>query len=170
MKLIIILSNVSFACSFARSFALSSSIIPSFVSFISHNHNHNHNHSPSALKAYKGIDILSKASAATYDSQSSLLQTINDTMSPADKESLSSQLLDLDSSYPGGLLAYIEKARALLDAAVKGGNPFEGYTAMVPEGVDLSYKGGNLEKYEGAGLEVAKDTVFVLVAGGLGER
>ena len=121
-----------------------------------------------STQTFEGIQTLISASEATLNSQSSVLTAITE-MSDKGKSRISEQLLDLDSSYPGGLKAYIEKSQSLLQKAVEGGNPFEGYSPAVPAGVDLSYD-SELSSYEKAGLEVAKDSVFVLVAGGLGER
>eukprot|EP00518_Triparma_eleuthera_P003528 CAMPEP_0182460944 /NCGR_PEP_ID=MMETSP1319-20130603/5658_1 /TAXON_ID=172717 /ORGANISM="Bolidomonas pacifica, Strain RCC208" /LENGTH=336 /DNA_ID=CAMNT_0024660135 /DNA_START=206 /DNA_END=1213 /DNA_ORIENTATION=- len=120
------------------------------------------------LHSLPGLTILEDASKATGDSQLNVLNEIKLNKN-LNTKALSDQLVDLDNAYPGGLKAYIEKSRSLLKKAVEGGNPFEGYTAQVPEGVDLSY-GDDLDKYEEEGMRVAKDTVFVLVAGGLGER
>ena len=159
------------------------------------------------MHSLPGLTILEDASKATGDSQSNVLNEIKLNKN-LNTKALSDQLVDLDNAYPGGLKAYIEKSRSLLKKAVEGGNPFEGYTAQVPEGVDLSY-GDDLDKYEEEvrsggpergrrsastaervtiealssltadtdardqllqGMRVAKDTVFVLVAGGLGER
>lgn len=83
------------------------------------------------------------------------------------------QLADLDSSYPGGIAAYASKARTLLKESAEGGNPFEDYEAMVPEGETLSYDGEGTMSFSEAemlGVRGMADVVFVLVAGGLGER
>ena len=88
------------------------------------------------------------------------------------------QIADLDGSYPGGLPAYLSKARTLLKESADGTNPFEEFEAFVPEGESLSYEnpdanphtGMTFSQAEQAGLTGIGDTVFVLVAGGLGER
>jgi UDP-sugar pyrophosphorylase len=82
------------------------------------------------------------------------------------------QLADLEESYPGGLSAYLTKARKLLDEAAAGENPFADFTAAVPEGDCLSYEetADHYVQAEERGLETAAGLVFVLVAGGLGER
>jgi UDP-sugar pyrophosphorylase len=46
-------------------------------------------------------------------------------------------LADLDGSYPGGLAAYISKAKVLLRESADGVNPFEDFEAFVPEGETL---------------------------------
>lgn len=79
----------------------------------------------------------------------------------------------MDDAYPGGLLSYLSKARALLEDAHAGVNPFADYQAKVPEGEHLAYE-DDPEQYiaaEERGFEkAAAGLVFVLVAGGLGER
>ena len=86
-------------------------------------------------------------------------------------------MADLDESYPGGLTAYIRKARKLLAESAAGTNPFEDYTASVPKGESLTYNpkddvdgGMSFHEAEQLGLEAIADVAFVLVAGGLGER
>ncbi len=83
------------------------------------------------------------------------------------------QLADLDSSYPGGLEAYTSKARVLLKESADGVNPFEEFEAVIPEGEMLSYDGKGTMPFSEAeqlGIEAMSGVVFVLVAGGLGER
>lgn len=84
-----------------------------------------------------------------------------------------SQLADLDESYPGGLTAYLSKAKQLLKESADGTNPFSDYEALVPEGESLSFdEEGTMdfEEAEQIGLEGIADVALVLVAGGLGER
>lgn len=45
----------------------------------------------------------------------------------------------MDESYPGGLPAYLTKAKVLLAESASGINPFDDYVARVPEGTSLSY-------------------------------
>jgi UDP-glucose pyrophosphorylase len=88
------------------------------------------------------------------------------------------QLADLDASYPGGLEAYLSKARVLLRESADGTNPFAEFEASVPTGESLSYDspvpdnhtGMTFTQAEQKGLTGIKDVAFVLVAGGLGER
>lgn len=85
------------------------------------------------------------------------------------------QLADLDASYPGGLAAYLTKAKKLLKESAEGANPFAEFQAVVPDGELLTYddSGSSSMKFseaEQAGLEAVRGVVFVLVAGGLGER
>ena len=82
-------------------------------------------------------------------------------------------MADLDSSYPGGLAAYLSKARTLLKESAEGVNPFADYEAVVPEGELLSFDGEGSMPFsdaEAKGIEGMAGSVFVLVAGGLGER
>lgn len=89
------------------------------------------------------------------------------------KKRLADQLADLDASYPGGLAAYLSKAKLLLKESAEGLNPFSDFEAVVPEGESLSFDGQGTMAFSEAeehGLEAMADTVLVLVAGGLGER
>lgn len=86
------------------------------------------------------------------------------------KHAFFQQVQQLDGSYPGGIAAYVKKARALLGAAVKQENPFEGMTPSVPDGETLAYGTAEFAAAEERGLEEAAHAAFVLVAGGLGER
>ena len=81
------------------------------------------------------------------------------------------QIGNLDSHYTdGGLPGYVLNAKQLLDASAKGKNPFDFYRPEVPQGENLTYGDPEFEKMEKIGVEAAKDAVFILVAGGLGER
>lgn len=91
---------------------------------------------------------------------------------------LCNQLASLDSSYPGGLAAYLKKARVLLKESADGTNPFTDFESSVPEGESLSYDSPSPDSHTGmtfseaeeSGLTGIADVAFVLVAGGLGER
>jgi len=91
---------------------------------------------------------------------------------------LTEKLADLDASYPGGLSAYLGKARVLLKESADGTNPFSDFTASVPEGENLQYDtlepdshtGMTFTEAEQTGLTGIDSVAFVLVAGGLGER
>ena len=60
--------------------------------------------------------------------------------------------------------------------SAEGVNPFDEYEALVPDGESLLFDGDNSQgglsfsDAEQAGLEACAGAVFVLVAGGLGER
>lgn len=95
-----------------------------------------------------------------------------------EKKVLADQIADLDGSYPGGLPAYLSKAKTLLQESADGTNPFAEFEASVPEGESLSYTDPHANEHTGmtfaqaeeAGLTGIGETTFVLVAGGLGER
>jgi UDP-sugar pyrophosphorylase len=94
----------------------------------------------------------------------------------------------LDSSYPGGLAAYLSKAKVLLKESADGTNPFDEYSAVVPTGEVLSYPTSQstldttststgttsssmtFPQAEEIGLTACRNIVVCLVAGGLGER
>ncbi|KAK7282682.1 hypothetical protein RIF29_11654 [Crotalaria pallida] len=87
-----------------------------------------------------------------------------------DKKAFFDQIIRLDSSYPGGLEAYIRNAKRLLADSKAGKNPFDGFTPSVPTGETLTYGEENFIKFEETGVQEARKAAFVLVAGGLGER
>lgn len=88
------------------------------------------------------------------------------------------QLADLDENYPGGLTTYLTKAKQLLKESNAGTNPFADYEAKIPEGESLSFFDNesastmSFREAEELGLQTIENggVVFVLVAGGLGER
>ncbi|KAL4301149.1 hypothetical protein HN51_052562 [Arachis hypogaea] len=86
------------------------------------------------------------------------------------KKAFIDQVTRLDSSYPGGLQAYIKNAKQLLADSKAGKNPFDGFTPSVPTGETLTFADENFIKYEEVGVQEAQKAAFVLVAGGLGER
>ena len=99
-----------------------------------------------------------------------------DTATAADKQRLLSQVKEMDARYPSdaegrkGLSAYVAHARELLADSAADKNPFEGYAVEVPEGERMDIGSEAFRADERRGMAVAQDTVFVLVAGGLGER
>jgi len=89
----------------------------------------------------------------------------------ARKQAFFRQVAELEANYPGGLRAYVTKARDLLEQSAEGVNPFEGFTPTVPEGAILDFGTREFDDMERLGLQAAAEGVgFVLVAGGLGER
>ncbi|CAH2070860.1 unnamed protein product [Thlaspi arvense] len=90
----------------------------------------------------------------------------------SDKEKLSffEQIARLNSSYPGGLAAYIKTAKELLADSKIGKNPYDGFSPSVPSGENLTFGSENFIEMEKRGVIEAKEAAFVLVAGGLGER
>lgn len=81
------------------------------------------------------------------------------------------QLKRLDKAYPGGVRAYVERARELLRDSAAGTNPFDGFTPEVPRGETIDPASTDeLDGMEREGVREAARAAFVLVAGGLGER
>ncbi|KAL8425589.1 hypothetical protein Efla_004424 [Eimeria flavescens] len=89
---------------------------------------------------------------------------------PEDEARLLKQLAAADAAYPGGLTAYITRARQLLLDAKAGVNSFEGYSVAVPEGERLVPGTPAFLSAEEDGLKEVDSCAFVVVAGGLGER
>ncbi|PFH37452.1 UDP-sugar pyrophospharylase [Besnoitia besnoiti] len=89
---------------------------------------------------------------------------------PEDIHRLCIQLQQADNTYPGGLSAYISRARDLLAASKAGANPFEGFTAYKPAGEKVTLPSPLFDTLETVGSKELKACAFVLVAGGLGER
>ncbi len=61
----------------------------------------------------------------------------------------------MEAAYPGGLAAYLVKAKALLASAAAGANPFEGWAPSVPSGEDLVYADDEFAAMEAVGMEAA---------------
>ena len=80
------------------------------------------------------------------------------------------QLTMLDNNYPGGLKAYLSRAKTLLSQAASGANALQGYTPSIPEGHDLEVGSATFLERERRGAVEGKRIAYVLVAGGLGER
>jgi len=93
-----------------------------------------------------------------------------------DKRRLLEQVVAMDERYPedaagmAGLTAYVAHARVLLAEAAADKNPFEGYTVEIPEGETMEIGSESFRADEQAGMAAMSQAVFVLVAGGLGER
>ena len=83
---------------------------------------------------------------------------------------LMAQLTLLDNNYPGGLQAYLSRAKTLLSQAASGANALQGYTPSIPQGHDLEVGGATFLERERRGAAEGKRIAYVLVAGGLGER
>ena len=96
----------------------------------------------------------------------------NAQQTPQDQEAIVHQLKHFDATYPGGIKAYIQRAKKLLEDSANNVNPFEGFKPSVPEGesVDLTTGLDRFLELERAGLAEIDKCAFVLVAGGLGER
>lgn len=112
----------------------------------------------------KAIDILSKIG------QKHLYENLAK-FSAQDREKFAKQILTLEATYPGGLANYHKNSLKCLADAVSGVNPYEGYVPKIPKLAHvIDFNNADTEELEAIGLEEIKHTVFVLVAGGLGER
>jgi len=101
--------------------------------------------------------------------------TTNADEAPKQKKMLS-QLVDLGKTYPGGLVAYIKQARVLLAKSRDGVSPFTNLSAVAPDEEKCAARPSFIkdraqwDALEEVGLRAVKDTAFMLVAGGIGER
>lgn len=93
-----------------------------------------------------------------------------DSLDEASRASFLAELRLMNSSYPGGLEAYVANAKTLLAESKAGLNPFEGCTPTQPDTVDLTSFNEEYLNLEKVGLENLDKLGVVLVAGGLGER
>mmetsp|Transcript_1042 Transcript_1042/g.1540 ORF Transcript_1042/g.1540 Transcript_1042/m.1540 type:complete len:675 (-) Transcript_1042:152-2176(-) len=93
-------------------------------------------------------------------------------VSDGDKSRLLKQLWRLENGYPGGLGAYVDRAKTLLERSAQGKNPYEGCTPAIPvvDVFPLSAVDGKFAAVEKTGREAFGKCACVLVAGGLGER
>jgi UDP-sugar pyrophosphorylase len=80
------------------------------------------------------------------------------------------QIRELDACYPGGLRAYLERARDLLARARRGDSPYTDCVPQVPASRQLKFGSQAFLGAAEAGLAVANRCAYVVVAGGLGER
>ena len=88
----------------------------------------------------------------------------------AQEQRFFAQVNQLESSYPGGVAAYIRNARKLLADSKAGVNPLDGWAPSVPAGEKFEFGGAAFLEHEALGLHELDGCAFVLVAGGLGER
>jgi UDP-sugar pyrophosphorylase len=93
------------------------------------------------------------------------------TVSPQEQKEFVIQINKLDKACRGGIKDYIERAKILLENSKNRVNYFQDYAIEIPDDIP-HIEIGSEEFYEldKLGFEQLKDTVFVLVAGGLGER
>ena len=87
-----------------------------------------------------------------------------------DKKAFIEQFNYLDKATPGGIKDYIKRAKILLEDSKNNINPFKDYTPEVPLGFDIKIGSDQFYELDKLGFEQIENTVFVLVAGGLGER
>lgn len=94
-----------------------------------------------------------------------------ETAAVEDKRRLLAQAMLMDARYPedaqgrAGLEAYVAHARELLAESAASKNPFEGYSVELPEGERMVIGSESFLADERAGIGLAQDSVFVLVAG-----
>ena len=87
-----------------------------------------------------------------------------------DKKAFIEQFNYLDKATPGGIKDYIKRAKILLEDSKNNVNPFKEYTPEVPLGFDIKIGSEQFYELDKLGFAQIKNTIFVLVAGGLGER
>ena len=76
----------------------------------------------------------------------------------------------IESTCPGGVKDYIKRAKVLLENSKNNVNPFGDFTPSIPTGFNINVGDQQFLELDKIGMEQIKDTVFVMVAGGLGER
>ena len=81
-----------------------------------------------------------------------------------------SQISELHKNYPGGLEEYSKNIRKHLADSRAGSNAFSGWSPEHAIGDTLPFESEAFVEAETLGVRAMKDAVFVLVAGGLGER
>ena len=87
-----------------------------------------------------------------------------------EKKKFIEQFNYLEKATPGGIKDYIKRAKILLEESKNNINPFKDYTPEVPLGFDIKVGSDQFYELDKLGFEQIENTVFVLVAGGLGER
>ena len=87
-----------------------------------------------------------------------------------EKKSFIEQFNSLEKATPGGIKDYLKRAKILLEDSKNNVNPFKDYTPQVPLGFDIKVGSEQFYELDKLGFSEIENTVFVLVAGGLGER
>ena len=87
-----------------------------------------------------------------------------------EKKNFIEQFNYLEKATPGGIKDYIKRAKILLEESKNNINLFKDYTPEVPLGFDIKVGSDQFYELDKLGFEQIENTVFVLVAGGLGER
>ena len=91
-------------------------------------------------------------------------------VSDSEKKEFISHFNRLEKTCPGGIKDYCRRAKTLLEDSKNNVNPFKDYTPSVPTGFNIKVGDKQFYELDELGFDQIKDTVFVLVAGGLGER
>ena len=87
-----------------------------------------------------------------------------------EKKDFIDQFNYLEKATPGGIKDYLKRAKILLEDSKNNVNPFKEYTPEVPLGFDVKVGSEQFYELDKLGFTEIENTVFVLVAGGLGER
>ena len=106
------------------------------------------------LKELNQPEIIEKYKNSKEDEQKSFIKQFN----------------SLEKATPGGIKDYLKRAKILLEESKNNINPFKEYTPEVPLGFDVKVGSEQFYELDKIGFEQIENTVFVLVAGGLGER
>ena len=88
----------------------------------------------------------------------------------AEKKLLLSDIAKVGRNYPGGLPAYVEKAKHFLELSRQNVNTLSDVVPEVPNGMYFPSFSKVFSEYETLGVDGIKGLCMVLVAGGLGER
>ena len=108
----------------------------------------------SLLKELDQQEILTRYESSTKEEQEKFLEHFN----------------YIEKTCPGGVKDYIKRAKVLLENSKNNVNPFGDYTPSIPTGFNINVGDSQFLELDKLGMEQIKDTVFVMVAGGLGER
>lgn len=74
------------------------------------------------------------------------------------KDSLTRQVMQLNTTTPGGLVDYCKRARTFLHESKVGVNPYEGFVPSVPHGVKVDIYSDEFNHLEELGMKEIKDT------------
>ena len=92
-------------------------------------------------------------------------------VTPEEKKNFIIQFNELDKVCRGGIKDYLQRAKILLEASKNKVNNFSDTTIEIPDDIPhIEIGTDEFFKLDQLGFNQLKDTVFVLVAGGLGER
>ena len=92
-------------------------------------------------------------------------------VTPEEKQNFIIQFNELDKVCRGGIKDYLQRAKILLEASKNKVNNFSDTTIEIPDDIPhIEIGTDEFFKLDQLGFNQLKDTVFVLVAGGLGER
>ena len=92
-------------------------------------------------------------------------------VTPEEKQNFIIQFNELDKVCRGGIKDYLQRAKILLEASKNKVNNFSDTTIEIPDDIPhIEIGTDEFFELDQLGFNQLKDTVFVLVAGGLGER